>query len=72
MAWTEKGDYRAVLSVDGEAGLAILVLDSRLVEVRGGDELTTPGSRWDRRQAARLPYRVTAARDDHATTVGRA
>lgn len=61
MAWTEKGIYHAVLTVDVEhkGRLATFVLDSRFEDVRGWDELTTRGYRWDRRQAAGLPYWVT-------------
>jgi predicted transglutaminase-like cysteine proteinase len=63
MAWTEKGLYHAVLTVDVEhkGHLATLVLDSRFDDVRGWDELTARGYRWDRRQAAGLPYWVTVA-----------
>jgi predicted transglutaminase-like cysteine proteinase len=63
MAWTEKGVYHAVLTVDVEhkGRLATFVLDSRFDEVRGWDELTARGYRWDRRQAAGLPYWVTVA-----------
>lgn len=63
MAWTEKGAYHAVLTIDAEhkGRLATFVLDSRFDDVRRWDELTDRGYRWDRRQAAGLPYWVTVA-----------
>lgn len=63
MAWTEKGVYHAVLTVDVayNGRPATLVLDSRFTSVQGWDALTERGYRWDRRQAAGLPYWVTVA-----------
>jgi predicted transglutaminase-like cysteine proteinase len=61
MAWTENGDYHAVLTIDAEqkGQLATYVLDSRFKDVRRWDELSARGYRWDRRQAPGLPFWVT-------------
>jgi predicted transglutaminase-like cysteine proteinase len=71
MAWTEKGVYHAVLTVDmaHKGRLTTLVLDSRLDDVQGWDELTARGYRWDRRQAAGLPFWVTVATPPSAPTI---
>lgn len=63
MAWTEKGDYHAVLTVDVEekGQVATYVLDSRFEDVRPWNELSARGDRWDRRQAPGLPFWVTVA-----------
>jgi len=63
MGWTEKGEYHAVLTVDARSRgvLTTFIVDSRFDGVRRWDELTERGYRWDRRQAAGLPYWVTVA-----------
>ena len=71
MAWTENGDYHAVLTIDVEekGQVATYVLDSRFRDVRRWDELTTRGYRWDRRQAPGLPFWVTVVQPGARTTL---
>ena len=54
LAWTEAGEYHAVLTVDvlRHGRPATYVIDPRFGWVLGWDALTRYGYRWDRRQAA--------------------
>ena len=71
MAWTEHGDYHAVLTVDVEekGQVATYVLDSRFEDVRRWNELSARGYRWDRRQAPGLPFWVTVVQPGARTTL---
>ncbi len=57
LAWTEAGEYHAVLTVDAlhHGSPATYVIDSRFAWVESWDALTRYGYRWDIRQRADAP-----------------
>ncbi|TZG29569.1 transglutaminase-like cysteine peptidase [Sphingomonas montanisoli] len=63
-AWTERGDYHVVLTLDGARrgqGPSTFVLDSRFDRIMTYSELIARGYRFHMRQAGRGPYWLTAA-----------